>query len=257
MHWLALTHHFLYLIPLLLGASDVFLSYVSFLATMDSSFTPQDHYYSFQYPGYHGPPPNAIPSSHIPATPIPPAQFYQPHLASTHRAYNTVTFVTPETEFSRRKRRQPDPSATPTASKRQRTENRPPTQLNHDVAPQTPSTRHHPFQHENLRVSDGSSRSQAVDDFRSVAGVGPILANSESAPTQNTVPNLGSLSKSTEKSTTAATDVWYCTMRAVAQEKPAAIIRPSRSELYKTRPKDTKFVACRLCKKVAISESTL
>ena len=82
-----------------------------------------------------------------------------------------------------------------------------------------------------------------MDGFHSVAGVGPILANSES----NIVPNLGSLSKSTEKSTAAATDVWYCTMRAVAQEKPAAI-HPSRSELYKTHPKDAKFVACRLCK---------
>ena len=77
------------------------------------------------------------------------------------------------------------------------------------------------------------SQSQAVDNFHSVAGVGPILANSQSAPTQNIVPNLGSLSKSAEKSTAAATNVWYCTMRAVAQEKPAAIICPSHSELYK------------------------
>ena len=65
---------------------------------MDSALQEQACYYSFQYPGYHGPPPNAIPLSHIPATPIPPAHFYQPYLASTPCAYNTVTFVTLETE---------------------------------------------------------------------------------------------------------------------------------------------------------------
>ncbi|KAF5387624.1 hypothetical protein D9615_000715 [Tricholomella constricta] len=190
-----------------------------------ATLAPHPAYYSFQYPAYH-----YSQSQHVyrPAqtAPITPGQFY---------GTAATTPQTPLTPAPRTRRKRPAVStvtAPPSTRRRRNTENQP--------APTTHTNFH--------ATTPGSTQPSAV------YGVGPVLPLSDlhelTRQEDFTFASFGSIAnKAAKKSSSAASDVWYFTMRAVSGEKPNAMVQPSEDQLYTERPKNAAYVACRLCKK--------
>ncbi|KAF5375571.1 hypothetical protein D9615_009215 [Tricholomella constricta] len=108
-----------------------------------------------------------------------------------------------------------------------------------------------PAAHTNSSSAPNNLSSSARPQYPAVYGVGPIPPVDDlQEPRVNefTFESFRSVATKSKKSSSVASDVWYCTMRAISKDKPNTVNRPSQMELYRERPKDALYVACRLCK---------
>ncbi|KAF5378856.1 hypothetical protein D9615_006941 [Tricholomella constricta] len=179
----------------------------------------QPSYYTYQHPGhYHSG------TAYYPApTPIPPLRFYSATAPQTPAPQP----LTQQPNGTRRKRANGNATANHTAKRRR--------QNQENCAPAA---------HTNSSSAPNNLSSSARPQYPAVYGVGPIPpVDNLQEPRVNefTFESFGSVATKSKKSSSVASDVWYCTMRAISKDKPNTVNRPSQMELYRERPKDALY----------------